>query len=183
VSQARAGDLDAFARLVRTLHPRVFRWALAFAVDADDAEDIAQEAFVIALRRLGQYRGSGTFSVWLYRVTRRAAGHLRRTRTRRARLAAGPRAAPDRVVYETDPGARIDRERLSALVRRCWEELPERQRAVIDLVDLQGHTPAAAADMLELNPVTLRANLFKARQSIRRRLIAQLGSDSPWTDR
>lgn len=177
--QARDGDPDAFARLVRELHPRVYRWALAFAADADEADDVAQEAFVIALRRLRQYRGDGTFVVWLYRVTRRAAGHLRRTRVRRARLAAGPRAVPERVVYETDPGGRVDRERLAALVRRYWEELPERQRVVMDLIDLQGYSPGSVADMLEMNPATLRANLFKARQALRRRLIAQLRRDRP----
>jgi RNA polymerase sigma-70 factor (ECF subfamily) len=81
-------------------------------------------------------------------------------------------AIPDRLVYETDPGARVDRERLGALVREFWEELPERQRAVVDLVDLQGYTPAAAAAILDINPATLRANLFKGRQSLRLRLLA-----------
>ena len=183
VDQARVGDLDAFARLVRVLHPRVHRWALAFAFDGDEADDIAQEVFVVALRQLRQYRGGGAFTVWLYQITRRAAGHLRRKRTRRARLSRGTGVLPDREVYETDPGGRVDRERLATLVRRYWEELPERQRVVIDLVDLQGHTPADAAALLELNPATLRANLFKARQAMRRRMLAQFGGDFPGTAR
>ncbi len=134
---------------------------------------MAQEVLVIALRRIDQYRGGGAFPVWLYQITRRGAGHLRRARTRRAQISAGPKAAPDRIVYETDPGARVDRERLTEMVRRHWRELPERQRVVIDLVDLQGFSPAEAAAMLELNPATLRANLFKARHAIRTRLIGQ----------
>ena len=174
VERARDGDLDAFSRLVHAFHPRVHRWALAYAVDGDEADDIAQEVFVLALRRLGQYRGGGAFPVWLYQITRRAAGQLRRTRTRRARLAAGVNARPERLVYETDPGGRVDREHLAALVRGFWHELPERQRVVLDLVDLQGRSPAAVAALLELNPATVRANLFKARQSIRRRLLQRL---------
>lgn len=175
VEQARSGDSTAFSNLVHAYHPRVHRWALTFAADVDDADDIAQEVFVLALRHLRTYRGDGAFTVWLYRITRRAAGHLRRKSARRARLAAGPRALPDRVVYETDPGARVDRDRLTELVRRYWRELPERQREVLDLVDLQGYSPLQASELLKLNASTLRANLFKARQSIRGRLLAELG--------
>jgi RNA polymerase sigma-70 factor (ECF subfamily) len=83
-------------------------------------------------------------------------------------------AQPERLVYETDPGGRVDREQLAALVRGFWRELPERQRVILDLVDLQGQSPAAVAELLELNPATVRTNLFKARQSIRRRLLQRL---------
>ena len=172
VERLSDGDVDAYAAIVRVLHPRVYRWALAFSADADEADDVVQETFVMALRHIRQYKGGGAFSVWMYRIARRSAGHMRRTRVRRTRLAAGPRAAPERIVYETDPGARVDRERLSALVRRLWQDLPQQQRTVLDLVDLQGYRPKEAAEMLELNPATLRANLFKARHAIRARLLA-----------
>jgi RNA polymerase sigma-70 factor (ECF subfamily) len=172
IARLNDGDEDAFAALVHALHPRVYRWALAFASDADEADDVVQETFVTALRHIRQYRRGGSFSVWLYRIARRTAGHMHRTRARRTRLAAGLKAAPDRVVYETDPGARVDRHRLTVLIRQFWYDLPQQQRAVLDLVDLQGYRPKDAAEMLELNPATLRANLFKARHAIRARLLA-----------
>ncbi|MEO8575767.1 MAG: RNA polymerase sigma factor [Gemmatimonadales bacterium] len=167
VEQTRAGDERAFGRLVAELQPRVHRWALSYSMDPDEAEDIVQEVFVLVLRHLDKYRGHAALTTWLYRITGRAASRLRRTRQRRAVLASGPRGKPDREVYETDPGGRVDRERLGSLLRNLWQNLPERQRVVVDLVDLQGHTPAEAADMLELNPSTLRANLFKARKTLR----------------
>jgi RNA polymerase sigma-70 factor (ECF subfamily) len=175
VERARGGDLDAFTQLVRALHPRVHRWALALAADPDEADDVTQEVFVIALRRLGQYRGGGAFPVWLHQITRRSAGHHRRRRARRTRLAASGSALPERTVYETDPGARVDRARISDMVRRYWSELPDRQREVLDLVDLQGLAPAEVAELLSLNQATVRANLFKARQSIRGRLLEHFG--------
>ena len=180
VAQSCDGDLDAFARLVAAHQAQVHRWALTFAADPDEAEDVVQETFVSALRHLRQYRGSGKFRVWLYRITRRVAGQLRRTRMRRAQLSSSPKALPDRVRYDTDPGGRVDRERLAAVVRRFWQELPARQREVVDLVDLQGHTPADAATMLGLAPTTLRANLFKGRHAMRRRLLAHFGQASGW---
>ena len=176
VEQTRAGDERAFARLVGRMQPRVQRWILSYAASADEADDIVQETFVLALRKLHQYRGGGLFHVWLYRIAFRAAGRTRKKVRHREALAAGPKAAPDRLVYETDPGGRVDRERLGSLVREFWQELPERQRAVVDLVDLQGYSPGEAAAMLDLNPSTLRANLFKGRQSLRSRLLARYPS-------
>jgi RNA polymerase sigma-70 factor (ECF subfamily) len=172
VERLNDGDVNAYAAIVGVLHQRVYRWALAFAADADEADDLMQETFVLALRHIRQYNGGGAFAVWIYRIVRRAAGHMHRRRARRTRLAAGPKAAPERIVYETDPGARVDRDRLSALVREFWRDLPQQQRTVLDLVDLQGYRPKEAAEMLELNPTTLRANLFKARHAIRARMLA-----------
>jgi len=171
VASASSGDRDAFDRLVHAFHPRVYRWALALTGDPDEADDVAQEVFVVLLRRLHQFREEAEFPVWLHRITSRVASQTRRTKGRRARLAATPRAAPERIVYETDPGGRVDRERLAVLVRALWTALPERQRVVVDLVDLQGYAPAAVAAMLEINPATVRANLFKGRRSLRRRML------------
>jgi RNA polymerase sigma-70 factor (ECF subfamily) len=176
VEQTRSGDERAFALLVGRMQPRVHRWVLAYSTSPDEAEDIAQEVFVLALKKLDQYAGGGAFTVWLYRMAVRAAGRARKKARHREALAAGPRAAPDRIVYETDPGGRVDRERLGALVREFWQELPERQRAIVDLVDLQGYPPSVAAAMLDLNPSTLRANLFKGRHSLRSRLLARYPS-------
>jgi RNA polymerase sigma-70 factor, ECF subfamily len=173
VEQVRSGDERAFTRLVARMQPLVRRWVVSYVSSADEADDVVQETFVIALRRLGQYRGGGSFNPWLYRIASRAAGRMRAKARNRAVLAAGAKAWPDRIVYETDPGGRVDRERLSALVREFWEDLPERQRTVVDLVDLQGYSPAEAATMLDLNASTLRANLFKGRQSLRSRLLAR----------
>jgi RNA polymerase sigma-70 factor (ECF subfamily) len=178
VERSLAGETDAFAQLVRAMHPRVYRWALALVADRDEADDVTQEAFVIALRRLGQYRGSRAFPMWLHQITRRTAGHLRRRRTRRMRLASGARALPERTVYETDPGARVDRARVADVVQRYWCELPDRQREILDLVDLQGYGPAEVAELLSLNQATVRANLFKARRSIRGRLLEHFGQDA-----
>jgi RNA polymerase sigma-70 factor, ECF subfamily len=173
IEQVRAGDERAFARLVARMQPRVSRWVIAYVSSADEADDVVQETFVLALKRLAQYRGGGMFQSWLYRIASRAAGRTRAKARHRAALASGAKAWPDRIVYETDPGGRVDRERLAALVREFWEDLPARQRTVVDLVDLQGYSPAEAATMLDLNASTLRANLFKGRQTLRSRLLAR----------
>jgi RNA polymerase sigma-70 factor (ECF subfamily) len=171
-SLASAGDDSAFTTLVTRFQPAVFRWALMFANDPDDAEDITQEVFVRTYRQLGSYRSDGPLEAWLYRITRRTAIQMRRTRSRRGHLALSPGARPARDVYTTDPGGRVDRERAAGVIHELFTGLPRRQREIFDLVDLQGLSPAEAADRTGMKPVSVRANLFKARKAIRESLLA-----------
>ena len=171
-SLASAGDDSAFTTLVTRYHPAVFRWSLIFARDPDEAEDITQEVFIRAHRQLSQYRSDGSLEAWLYAITRRAATQLRRTQKRRKRLALSPAAAPLRDVYTTDPGGRVDRERAASVIQELFSELPARQREIFDLVDLQGLSPAEAAERMGMKAVSVRANLFKARSAIRAKFLA-----------
>jgi RNA polymerase sigma-70 factor, ECF subfamily len=168
----RAGDSAALDLLLAQIHPMLYRWALANATDVDDAEDIAQQALVAVYRKIGHFRGESPLAVWLYRLTMRTATQRRRTLRRRKTLDVRAHAEVTRRVYETDPGGRVDRDRLTALVRECYDRLPPQQRASLFLVDFEGYTPAEAAELMELAPVTLRANLFKARASVRRQVFS-----------
>src|SRR2546423_11022269 len=80
-SLASAGDDTAFTSLVTRFQPAVFRWALIFARDPDEAEDITQEVFRLH-RQIGDYRSDGPLEGWLYRITRRTATQLDRKSTR-----------------------------------------------------------------------------------------------------
>ena len=171
-SLASAGDDTAFTALVTRFQPAVFRWALIFARDPDEAEDITQEVFVRVHRQIGHYRSDGPLEAWLYRITRRTATQLRRTRGRRGRLVLSSAARAERDVYTTDPGGRVDRQRAAMIIRELFSELPRRQREVFDLVDLQGLSPAEVAERTGMRPVSVRANLFKARKAIRDSLLA-----------
>ena len=83
-----------------------------------------------------------------------------------------PAARPERDMYTTDPGGRVDRQRAATVIRELFSDLPRRQREIFDLVDLQGLSPAEVAERTGIKPVSVRANLFKARQSIRAGLLA-----------
>lgn len=162
-------DADAaFTALVSQYHPVVFRWAVAFAGDIDDAEDIAQEVFVRVHSKLATFRGDGSFDGWLYRITRRVAFRARR---RASRVSAVSGAEVE--VYLTDPGARIDRVRATELIRELVTFLPIRQREVFVLCDLEGRTPLEVAQMIGIKDVSVRASLFKARAMIRRTMLAR----------
>jgi RNA polymerase sigma-70 factor (ECF subfamily) len=171
VRGAQTGDEEAFERLVRRYYDQIHRWALARTGDPDDADDVVQEALVRLHRHLPSFDGRSQFTTWLYQVTRSAAGDLHRKRSRRQRLAdkavslAGPAAVDPREVETTD-------ERQAAgLVKTFLQELSERQREIFDLCDLQGYGAAEVSAMLEMEPVTVRSHLFRARKAIRKRIL------------
>lgn len=184
---AARGDEDAFEALVRRVHRRIFRWALARLADVDEAEDATQRVLLRLHRHLPEWRGDGRFTSWLYRVTVNAASNEERRRAAPDASRHRPEGARSRV--ETRPGedgpGESDRpgESDGAVVRRLYarevvglveaffRDLPPRQREVFDLVDLQGLSPAEVAEMLEMNGSTVRANLFKARRAIRLRVL------------
>lgn len=161
--------------LVQRYRPLIFQWASALTGDEDEADDVVQETFVRVFEKLGSYRGDGSFEGWLYRITRRAAGQRRRTALRRARLLATPGAQPSQEVYLTDPGARVDHQRAAAVILDLSSQLPDRQREVFTLCDLHGVAPTQVGAMLGMNASTVRANLFKARATVRWRLLSLYG--------
>ncbi len=176
IRRAQAGDPHAFERLARAYRDRIYRWALVRTGDEDDAEDATQEALVRLHRGLRRFTGAARFETWLYSVVRSAAADVRRRGQMGRRLKDRYAIHGDRP-GATDPSdleAGMERRRLTILVRTFLEELPARQREAMDLVDLQGLAPAEAAQRLEIRPATLRTHLFRARRTLRSRLLETL---------
>lgn len=184
---ARDGGREAFDRLARRCLGRIRRWSLGVVGDPDEADDVVQATLLRLHRYLDSYDGSGSFEAWLYRVTRSAA--LDRVAARRDRDVSldegqrsgavdspdGPDGSPTDPIGGSGDGTlrRLYAEELVGLVTTFYERLPPRQRQVFDLADLQGYAPAEIAEMLEMNPSTVRANLFKARKAIRTRILRE----------
>jgi RNA polymerase sigma-70 factor (ECF subfamily) len=170
VRQAQGGDSEAFESLVRQVYNQIYRWALVQTGDADDADDVTQEVLFRLHTKLRSYRGRSQFTTWLYQVTRNAAYEMGRKKTTQLRF----REKLGRMETDDTRATTVQEQPDSAVVsaiRKLFEMLPSRQRQIFDLADLQGYTPTEIGDMLGMNPVTVRANLCKARRSIRSKLI------------
>ncbi len=176
VARARGGDEQAFAELVQACRQQIYRWALVQTGDPDDAEDVTQEVLVRLHGGIRSYRSQSRFTTWLYQITRNAGlEHHRRltrqerllNRTRNSVLVLRPASA------DTETVDALSSQGVAALVRGFLTTLPQRQREVFDLVDLQDHAPSEVARMLGLNPITVRAHLHRARRALRARLLAR----------
>ena len=133
----RAGDPKAFEVLVRRYQRPVLAIARRFARDADDAEDLAQRAFINAAQRAGSWRG-GSFKSWLFRiVVNLAKNHLRDT----SRFDRGEEAQ-DREAEPTAPDAeaRMETAHRQKLLREAIAKLPRRHREVL-LLRIDGDLP------------------------------------------
>ncbi len=172
VRRAQEGDRAALRTLVESAYPLVRRWSLVRLADEADADDLTQEVMIQVIRRLKSFRGESLFTTWLYQLTRNAAVDKSRASVRRSR--ARERMAAELPAYaavapEVDESLR--RQEQHALLRPFFDELPERQRAVFDLVELQDRPTKEVAEMLGIEPVSVRANLFKARRTLRQKIM------------
>jgi len=160
----RQGDGKAFELLVRRYQRPLLSIARRFADDLDDAEDLAQRAFINAARRAGGWRG-GSFKSWLFRiVVNLAKNHVRDTaRFDRSEEAAGVEAEP---TPAEAPQKLVEREQREEL-RRAVARLPKRQREVL-LLRIDGDLPfAEIAATLGITEVNAKVNFHHAVQKLK----------------
>jgi RNA polymerase sigma-70 factor (ECF subfamily) len=164
VRRVQRGDKTAFSALVRAFLRPAYAVALAVLGRRADAEDVAQDAFIVALERIDGCRHPERFAGWLLTIVRnRALNRLEERRLRDVPAAAG---APQGVVAAGD-AARIGlEERLCAALGA----LSAAQREVVLLHDLEEWTHAEIAAALEVSEGMSRQHLFQARQKLRARL-------------
>jgi len=166
VARAQAGDRTAFGELVQRYAGPARRVARAILDDADDADDAAQDAFLSALVKLGQFDPRRPFAPWLLRIVANAATDRRRRRTVRRAEPLDARSAardptPDTATARRDLGERL---------RAALAELPERRRVAVVLFDVEGYSHAEIAGILGIPEGTVRSEVFHARRFLRGRL-------------
>jgi RNA polymerase sigma-70 factor (ECF subfamily) len=178
VRAARAGDRDAFGRLVRTHLRAAHAAALAVVGNSSDAEDVCQDAFLTALERLDDCRPEEKFRPWLLTIVRNRAIDLRRRkRVREAepleetetQVGGGPRRDPHHHAEQADLQGH-----LTAAIAR----LPDVRREVLLLYDLDGWSHAEISAYLGLPVATVRVHLFRARREVREWLSPELRGGS-----
>lgn len=171
LEHACAGDDVAVERLLVRFRDRIHRWAARYTHDEDDADDVAQEVMLGLRDRVKRFDQRRPFAAWLYVLTRRVALSAQRTKARRKDLLAS--FVPPNADASADDGrgSTENAETLTALVLGYFDALPPRQRQVFEMVELRGMSHAVVARELGMQASTVRAHLFKARESIRGRLL------------
>jgi RNA polymerase sigma-70 factor, ECF subfamily len=165
VRGARRGQTGALEELARRHLRAAFAVALAVLGRPADAEDVAQEAFLVAIERLDACRDPARFSGWLIEIVRtRALNALARRRRRDGRAGGVDRADLDRAAAAAaGPGDVALRARLLDAL----DGLAPVQREVVLLHDLEGWTHAEIGAALGLSEVNCRQHLFTARRALR----------------
>jgi len=171
VRRAQTGDAEAFAGLV-TGHQRfVYHLALRTLGHAEDAEDVAQEAFVRAWLALPNFRGQARFQTWLYRIVTNLC-YNRLPRLRRDLNALGEEELPDipDESFGADALAGIEAEERRAFLHQAIERLPESYRLLVTLRFQQELSYDEIANITSLPLGTVKTGLFRARARLREAL-------------
>ena len=179
VDALRRRDSTAAERLLETYGDRVYRLALRITGNAQDAEEVVQDAFWSVLRHIDTFRGESALGSWIYRITANTAYQkLRRTAHRRDEIPL------EQVLLIIDDGHHLDpsgdwsaqiddpaiQSELRDVLASAIDELPANHRAVFVLHDVEGLSMAEVADALGISLATAKTRAHRARLRMRKRL-------------
>ena len=164
--RVQAGDAGAFDALVQRYLPRARILARRLMPDPDDADDLVQDAFLRALDRIATFDLDRAFGPWFNRllintgIDQRRKQAVRRTDSQDPETFAGP----------SSPYRDAERSELRQSLAEAMEKLPDRQRLIVSLFEIDGHSTEEVAGMLKVSQVTVRWHLHQARRTLREAL-------------
>ena len=163
VARCQAGDVDAFEQLYARHSARIFSLAARMAGSLETGEDLLQEIFLQAYRKIGGFKGEAAVGTWLYRL---ALNHcLDFVRSRQAKMDKATDAidGEDRAPFAARRESPVERLDLERAIR----QLPEGCREVFVLHDVEGYEHKEIAAMLGIAEGTSKSQVFKARMKLR----------------
>jgi RNA polymerase sigma-70 factor (ECF subfamily) len=180
VRRAQAGDADAFGELVERNRRAVFRAVLAALGSAAEADDVAQDAFVTAYRKLDSFRGEAAFRTWVLAIAWRKALDRRKSMARWLRLRVTPPENEGEVTdwIEQMPGnSRTQEDQLAAAqlqhtVKLLIRTLPRKLRDALLLSGSGDHTYEQISHILGVPVGTVKWRVSEARRVLKQKMAA-----------
>ena len=184
VVRLRAGDQNAFAELVRSWSPAMLRVARAHVHSHATAEEVVQETWLGVLRGLDGFAGRAQLRTWVFRILVNTARRRGKREARMNEELAAPTVDPARfrgdddpewprhwhdeaVPVETLPEPALLAREFRDVLAAALGELPERQRAVVELRDVHGLDAQEVCELLDLTPANQRVLLHRGRARLR----------------
>jgi RNA polymerase sigma-70 factor (ECF subfamily) len=164
--RVQSGDAGAFEALVQRYLPRARVLARRLMHDPDDADDLVQDAFLRALDRIATFDVDRAFGPWFTRllvntgIDQRRKQAVRRTES----------YDPETFAGTSSPQQDTERAELRRSLEEALRKLPDRQRLIVSLFEIDGHSTEEVASMLKVSQVTIRWHLHQARRTLREAL-------------
>src|SRR6056297_1371350 len=176
VKRVQQGDKQAFNLLVLKYQTKIVNLVMRYVRDPDEANDVAQEAFLKAYRALPRFRGDSAFYTWLYRIAINTAKNHLVAQGRRppgddidsgdAEQYAGESELKD----QATPERLLLRDEIEKTVIDAIDQLPDELRTAITLRELEGMSYEDIAQAMDCPIGTVRSRIFRAREAINQRL-------------
>ena len=179
IEAARCGDPEAFGVIVRRYMPKALAFARQLTGSAEDAQDLAQEAFVKAYKGLGSFRGESKFNTWFFRVLSNIClDHLRRAaffrRVSFFSTSSGDEEGKDPLETTADthpesaPDGVLEQKELRSALDKALSRLPARQRAVFLLRHDEGLTLMEISAVLGISEGAVKSHLARSVTALRK---------------
>ena len=173
VKRARRGELAAYDELVKRYQERIYATIYHMTSNHEDANDLAQEAFIKAFQALKSFKGGSTFYTWLYRIAVNKTINFLKQRKNKHHLSLNDldfntEHNPDLValISEKTPHRDAGLAELQKKLNESLLKLSEPHRMVVVLHDVQGISHEEIAEIMDCNIGTVRSRLFYARQQL-----------------
>jgi len=173
VKRARQGELSAYDELVRRYQERIYATIYHMTSNHEDANDLAQEAFIKAFHALKSFKGGSSFYTWVYRIAVNKTINFLKQRKNRTHMSLNDldfnaEHDPDLValISEKTPRREMNLAELQEKLNSALQKLSEHHRLVVTLHDVQGLSHEEIAQIMECNIGTVRSRLFYARQQL-----------------
>ena len=172
VERVRRGDGRAFDTLVTRYMQRAFSVAFRVLGQKEDAEDLVQDTFLVVLQRIDSFEPGRAFAPWFFRILVNRGLNARKARALRAvdeipETASSSRPSPER---------EAERAELCERLAAALTALPQRQRLVVELFELEGFSGPEIAQIMEISDGTVRWHLHEARKALGKPLPPSKGS-------
>jgi RNA polymerase sigma-70 factor, ECF subfamily len=179
IRRVLAGEADLFEVLMRRYNQRAYRIARSVLRDDAEAEELTQEAWVRAYEHLDRFAGRAAFSTWLVRILLHE-GWARARRGRRFEgLSEESREGTMKVaVTESGPEGKAFEKEVRTLLEAAIEALPDAQRTVFVMREVEQLSTAETAECLEVTEEAVKTRLHRARTSLRKELLAMTGGQA-----
>jgi RNA polymerase sigma-70 factor (ECF subfamily) len=167
VKLSQRGDLKSFTILVERYQKKIFRLAYSLVHDTDEAKDLTQESFIRAYTSVESFRGTARFYTWIYRITvNLCRDHFRKRTLEKA--VGNPENDP--YLNPSTPDTVASQHEIDRIVRQAISELPDDQRTVVILREIEELSYQEIANVTGISLGTVMSRLFYARQKLRKLL-------------
>ena len=172
VQRIIGGETEAFELLVLEYQKNVYNVALRITGNAEDAADMAQEAFIKAFNSISSFKGDSRFSVWLYRIVSNVSVDFLRSKARRPSSSLSIENEEGETVEleiadeSLSPEKLLETKLSSQAVRRGLDSLPEDYRQILLLREIQGLSYDEIAQVLDIEIGTVKSRIFRARKKL-----------------
>lgn len=168
VSLSKNGDHNAYRQLVERTMKQAYNLAYRYVGNHDDAQDVAQDAFVRAYRSLKHFRGDAEFSTWLYRIVTNVA--LNRVKQMQRLLKHESPITESAMMISSLEHSSMRSFDTSAHIERALHELPTLQRAVVILRHLNGLSTRQVSNILKCSEGTVKTHLHRGIKKLKLKL-------------